>query len=370
MYEKLPDRTSDIWKKLSRLLDAFGGISDRLDPSKLSENASLLKPLSEDLKKSLSDLESEVSLKKDTVESVLSMAASQALQGAARFETAGTGSQAIFKAYQSFRPVSRSEEILYSLAGRFEEISRFFLHPSEKENRELLDRFINQHLKTEETKIPYGISDMDNGRGRRGGYTLYVPEYYTENRSWPLIISLHGGSGHGADFFWSWLRDARSFGFILASPTSLDRTWSLHSPASDAVHLNRMLSEISSKINIDTDHILLTGLSDGGTYSMILSTVHQSPFTHFAPVAAAVHALMNRAGIIGASVKDLPVYQVHGARDWMFPVQKARSAAEGLEKAGAKLTYREIPDMSHNYPRDENIRILKWFCPKSFDNAA
>lgn len=101
---------------------------------------------------------------------------------------------------------------------------------------------------------------------------------------------------------------------------------------------------------------------------MILSAVHQSPFTHYAPVASAAHVLLNRSGRIAVPVKDLQVYQVHGVRDWMFSVQKARETAAALEKAEARSIYREIPDLSHNYPRDENIRMLKWFYPQGFDH--
>ena len=55
-----------------------------------------------------------------------------------------------------------------------------------------------------------------------------------------------------------------------------------------------------------------------------------------------------------------PIYLVHGALDWMFPVQTARMAREALEGAGARVVYREIADLSHTYPRDENPRILDW----------
>jgi phospholipase/carboxylesterase len=35
-------------------------------------------------------------------------------------------------------------------------------------------------------------------------------------------------------------------------------------------------------------------------------------------------------------------------------------ARQALEAAGARLVYREIEDLSHTYPRDENPRILDW----------
>jgi phospholipase/carboxylesterase len=35
-------------------------------------------------------------------------------------------------------------------------------------------------------------------------------------------------------------------------------------------------------------------------------------------------------------------------------------ARDALQSAGAKLVYREIEDLSHTYPRDENPKILAW----------
>ena len=35
--------------------------------------------------------------------------------------------------------------------------------------------------------------------------------------------------------------------------------------------------------------------------------------------------------------------------------------AEALSAAGARVVYRELADLSHTYPREENARILEWF---------
>ena len=44
----------------------------------------------------------------------------------------------------------------------------------------------------------------------------------------------------------------------------------------------------------------------------------------------------------------------------MFPVDVARSARDAFTAAGAEVVYREIPDLSHTYPREENTLILDW----------
>ena len=51
---------------------------------------------------------------------------------------------------------------------------------------------------------------------------------------------------------------------------------------------------------------------------------------------------------------------MHGALDWMFPVDVARSARDTFTAAGAKVTYREIDDLSHTYPVEENPKIMDW----------
>jgi phospholipase/carboxylesterase len=44
----------------------------------------------------------------------------------------------------------------------------------------------------------------------------------------------------------------------------------------------------------------------------------------------------------------------------MFPVQVARQTHEALSSAGADVTYREIDDLSHCYPREINAQMLRW----------
>jgi phospholipase/carboxylesterase len=59
-------------------------------------------------------------------------------------------------------------------------------------------------------------------------------------------------------------------------------------------------------------------------------------------------------------LRGLPVHLVHGRLDWMFPVQMARQTRAALSAAGAEMTYREIDDLSHCYPREINAAVLEW----------
>jgi phospholipase/carboxylesterase len=260
--------------------------------------------------------------------------------------------------FRALRHAPRAQEALYPLAAKLPPVSAFFVDPALRDDAELLARLAgpgNQNT---------GIIHDHNEPGSRGGFSLYVPEYYTPDRAWPLVMALHGGSGNGRSFLWSWLRDARSRGAILVAPTatgntSTKNTWALMGEDTDTANLARILDLVQARWNIDSGRLLLTGMSDGGTFCYVTGLESASPFTHLAPVAATFHPLM--AEMADAErLRGLPVFLVHGRLDWMFPVQVARQTQRALSAAGAEVTYRELDDLSHCYPREMNAAILDW----------
>lgn len=255
--------------------------------------------------------------------------------------------------FRALRYLPRAQEALYPLAAKFPPVSEFFLDPSLRDDAGLSARL------AEPAAAQTGIIHDHNEPGSRGGFSLYVPEYYSPDRAWPLVVALHGGSGNGRNFLWSWLRDARSFGAILVAPTATGPTWALMGEDTDTPNLARILDSIGERYTIDPKRRLLTGLSDGGTFCYVTGLNDNSPFTHLAPVAATFHPLM--AELADAErMKELPIFITHGALDWMFPVEVARHTGEVLKRAGADVSYREIPDLSHCYPREINAEILAW----------
>jgi phospholipase/carboxylesterase len=259
----------------------------------------------------------------------------------------------LYTAFRALRYVPRALEALYPLAHRFPPVSSFFLDPAMREDADLLPRLASP------ASDNTGITHDNNEQDSRGGFSLYVPEYYTPERTWPLVVALHGGSGNGRNFLWSWLRAARSFGSILIAPTATGRTWALMGNDRDTPNLNRILEIVRSRFNIDATRILLTGMSDGGTFCYVTGLEAASHFTHLAPVAAAFHPLMAQMAD-AERMRGLPIFLTHGKLDWMFPVEVARHAREALSAAGADVTYREIDDLSHTYPREINAELLRW----------
>src|SRR5690606_16395415 len=106
----------------------------------------------------------------------------------------------------------------------------------------------------------------EDDRYARGSASLFVPERMSERRSLPLVIALHGGYGHGRDYIWTWMRQARSRGFYLLAPTSTGSTWNIEDPWADMVQILSRVEKIAGEYPADLSRMLLTGLSDGGTF--------------------------------------------------------------------------------------------------------
>jgi phospholipase/carboxylesterase len=283
----------------------------------------------------------------------MDIACRETLAAFAGLRDVGRGHGDLVAVFRTLRHVPRAQEALYPLAVQFPPVSNFFLNAARRGDESLLAKL--EVGAGDDT----GIFHDQNEPGSRGGFSVYVPEYYTPGRAMPLVMALHGGSGNGRGFLWSWLRDARSEGAILVAPTATGPTWALMGEDDDTPNLLRILDIVRERWTIDPARMLLTGMSDGGTFSYVSGLDGASPFTHLAPVAATFHPLMAQMADT-ERLQGLHIFITHGKLDWMFPVETARQTRAALSAAGAEIIYREIDDLSHTYPREINAELLGW----------
>lgn len=262
----------------------------------------------------------------------------------------------MMRAYRALRRLPPALEALYPLAGILPPVSRFFIEPALREDRTLQARLAKA---APDTGLDTGVLCLGDDPDARDALWLYVPETCEAQTPLPLVVALHGGSGRGRDWLWSWVRAARSLGAIVAAPTSHKPTWALQGEDRDTPRLKQVVDFVEDGWPVDRTRILLTGMSDGGTFAWTSGLETGSPFTHLAPVAAAFHPMLAQMADADR-VRGLPIHILHGAQDWMFPVSMAREADRAMRAAGADVTYREIPDLSHTYGPDLSALILEW----------
>ena len=284
--------------------------------------------------------------------------ARQTLELVSGFVDAAKSPDDLLGLYRALRRFARIQETLYPLAPVFEPVSRWFLEPTRRDDDDLVARLRDGAMRDDHVRA--GVLHAQNGRDARGGFSLYVPEQWDGTTPAPLVVALHGGHGHGRDFLWSWVREARTRSVLVMAPTSRDRTWSIMGGGDvDAEPLLEMIASVAARYPIDTSRVLLSGMSDGATYALLCGLREGMPFTHLAPLCGTLHPFLLAPGGL-ARAPGRPIYLVHGALDWMFPIYTAHLTREALRAAGANVVYREIEDLSHTYPRDENSKILDW----------
>ncbi|MBR1145553.1 phospholipase [Bradyrhizobium sp. AUGA SZCCT0431] len=358
MSEAVVDDVVAVLPPLLQSLEALGFVARYLNPpdfGRVMEAAGTPDEALRAVRPRLSQWPAEFS----DIKTALETASDAALAAFAGLREVQNGNGDLVSVFRALRYSPRAQEALYALVAKLPPVSEFFVEPSLREDADLTARLAQPA--NENT----GIFHDHNEPGSRGGFSLYVPEYYTPDRAWPLVMALHGGSGNGRGFLWNWLRDARSHGAILIAPTATGNasnsktTWALMGEDTDTPNLMRILEQVRSRWNIDATKMLLTGMSDGGTFCYVSGLESASPFTHLAPVSATFHPLM--AEMADAErLRGLPIHLVHGKLDWMFPVQLARQTQQLLSAAGANVTYRELDDLSHTYPREINAPMLAW----------
>jgi phospholipase/carboxylesterase len=279
------------------------------------------------------------------------MAASVLCHEALKLSIADEGQEeALINFRKAGRRIHQAQELLIPLCPFIPAVNRYFLEPAVRDRA-------SEFITNPGSAPPQGLfhGGLDKDPYARGSVSFYIPESRDRSEPLPLVVALHGGFGHGRDFIWTWLREARSRRFALACPTSFNITWTITGPDADAQILHKVLAYAADRWNIDCSRILLTGLSDGATYALKRALDAETPFTHFAVFSGIL------APFDLTHAKARRIYWVHGAKDWMFPAWRAKAGEKELVSAGADLTLEIVPDLYHAYPREKNGHVLTWF---------
>ena len=211
-----------------------------------------------------------------------------------------------------------------------------------------------------ETDSPVGFMQKI-GSDTHSQYSLYVPEAYRADQSRPLLVCLHGAYGSGDEFIWTWMRIAKSAGYMLLAPKSMDVTWSVLYPPTDVDSITAAFDEVCGQYNVDRGRVFLTGLSDGATFSYLLAFSCPGLFAGVAPIAGELSQVAD--GMLRKKAAgDVPFFVIHGVHDHIFNIRSVRSTCGLLDHLGYNLRFDELPDWGHAYPyRINEQRVWPWF---------
>ena len=195
----------------------------------------------------------------------------------------------------------------------------------------------------------------------RTQYLLYLPENYTEQKEWPLMLFLHGAGERGDSLDLvkvhgppKLIDNSIQFPFIILSPQCPnDQWWSVEV-------LDVLLDDICKRYRVDEDHIYVTGLSMGGYGTWALAIEYPSRFAAIAPICGGGNPLKAK------HIKHLPTWVFHGVKDQVVPVKSSQEMVDALKEAGGNVQFTVYPEAGHDSWTEayNNRELYKWFLTK------
>jgi len=198
-------------------------------------------------------------------------------------------------------------------------------------------------------------------------YLLFVPkDYKADGKKWPLMLFMHGLGECGDDDLRlvkthgpaKIVESRAEFPFVLISPQcpppnpwapgkpypkTSDEIVNLVRQAWDPDQLVQLLEHVSSKLNIDSDRVYVTGLSMGGYGTWRLVAKYPERFAAAAPICGG-----GDPGTMAKPLASVPIWTFHGAKDPTVPLEESQEMVDAVKRAGGDVKLTVYPEVAHN----------------------
>ncbi|MBN2146223.1 MAG: hypothetical protein JW726_02500 [Anaerolineales bacterium] len=183
------------------------------------------------------------------------------------------------------------------------------------------------------------------------GYLLYLPEDYEvdSNKTWPLILFLHGAGDRGDNVLllakaspFMYIREKGPLPFIIVAPL-LNNDSSYRS--FPEAYMDGVLAEAQADYRIDPKRIYVTGLSMGGEATYRFALHQPDTFAAIAPLSA---FLNNADAEMMEGIQALAVWAIHGADDTIIPLAWGQQPVDALIEAGGNVRFTVLEGHDHD----------------------
>ncbi len=179
-------------------------------------------------------------------------------------------------------------------------------------------------------------------------YLLFLPKaYWEDDRKWPVMMFLHGSGERGDNIDAvkvhgppKLVASRPDFPFILISPQCpKDRSWN------GEVRL-RLLAElldgVLTKYHADLSRVSLTGLSMGGFGTWSMAARWPDRFSAGVPICGGGNPEQ------AASLKTVPLWVFHGAKDGAVPLKLSEDMVRAVQKVEGSVKLTIYPEAGHD----------------------
>jgi predicted esterase len=216
----------------------------------------------------------------------------------------------------------------------------------------------------------------DNKQGDTLRYRIMFPKDYDKDRTYPIIVCLHGSTGAGKDnakqivtclpaqiLSTMEMRDKYpAFLFVPQAPRGTSFGGFTNLPGIDSLMVEAML-DLEATLSVDTTRRYVTGYSMGGfgAWNMICK---------WPELFAASVPMCGKGDVEFAQrIKDKPIWAFHGAQDINVPVSGSRDMIEAMKRVGGDPVYIEFPGRAHDITKDirEMPEWIEWMFTKKIE---
>jgi phospholipase/carboxylesterase len=202
--------------------------------------------------------------------------------------------------------------------------------------------------KNEGRDEPLGLEQVRDG-------VLYVPD--TAEKNAPLILFLHGAGGTGRRELRAVVAAADTVGAVIAAPDSRGPTWDIivsQEFGPDVDFFDRVLNDVVDRVDVDTDHLAIGGISDGASYALSIGVSNGDVF-------GSIVAYSPGFAVASETQGKPRIFISHGTQDQVLPIdQCGRRLAYGLDGDGYDVTYLEF-DGGHTVPPTVAEQGFRWW---------
>lgn len=176
-------------------------------------------------------------------------------------------------------------------------------------------------------------------------YMVYLPESYTTNSKWPLIVSLHGSGerGNNIDDVKKWgihkiLREDNNFPFIVVCPQCPSgEVWEMQFNM-----LKELLDEIEDNYSIDKEREYLTGYSLGAYGTWNFAILNPERFAAIVPISGG--AISPKRAM---NLKQLPIWVAHGDNDTVVEFEESKRIVDCLRIYNSNIIFKVYKGAGH-----------------------
>ncbi len=210
-------------------------------------------------------------------------------------------------------------------------------------------------------------------------FTVFVPQDYSSDTKWPIILFLHGAGERGSDGdaptkigLGPFVRKRQeTFPFLVVFPQCEDvksrllQGWNAGTP--DSSRALRILDAVEKEFRVDKNREILTGWSMGGYGVWSIAAATPKRWAAIVPLAGGGRPEWAQ------TLKDIPVWAFHGMDDAAILPKESRQMIEALKLAGAHPRFNAISGIGHDVWKlaYDSDNLYAWLLdPRSVEHAA